>query len=98
MTTRTSNRNAGDLIAERRPFKGNNLSGGEFRGMGQLHPAYDAVAVSSAEYVVYSYATPIAWFIAGSWVIPHERYSVTTSKHQNIVRNATRTTQTRTQS
>lgn len=34
-------------------------------------------------YVVYSYATPIAWYsTAWGWRVPPVRYSVTTSKHQ----------------
>jgi hypothetical protein len=36
-------------------------------------------------YVVKSYATPIAWRLDdGSWVIPAEKYSRTTSKHQSV--------------
>lgn len=38
-------------------------------------------------YVVRSYATPIAWVLKdGQVVIPDESYSVTTSKHQGLVR------------
>lgn len=34
-------------------------------------------------YVVFSYETPIAWYVIGQgWVRPEVRYSVTTSKHQ----------------
>jgi len=34
-------------------------------------------------YVVFSYDTPIAWFVIGQgWVRPDVRYSVTTGKHQ----------------
>lgn len=40
-------------------------------------------------YVVFSYATPIAWFTAADgWVVPDVKYSVTTSKHQGVVRRA----------
>lgn len=40
-------------------------------------------------YIVWSYETPIAWFTkADGWVIPDAKYSVTTSKHQNVVRRA----------
>jgi len=34
-------------------------------------------------YIVYSYATPIAWYTERhGWVIPPVKYSPTTSKHQ----------------
>jgi hypothetical protein len=39
-------------------------------------------------YVVWSYGTPIAWFYGGVWSVPDVKYSVTTSRHQNIVRAA----------
>lgn len=40
-------------------------------------------------YIVYSYATPIAWALGdNTWVIPGDKYSVTTSKHQGIMRYA----------
>lgn len=50
-------------------------------------------------YIVWSYGTPVAWCrrttLAGgynpdSWVIPDVKYSVTTSRHQNIVRRNAR--------
>ncbi|TWE27539.1 hypothetical protein FHX69_0175 [Prauserella muralis] len=38
------------------------------------------------DYVVYSYATPIAWHIPGQgWTVPTETYSVTTTRHQRAV-------------
>jgi hypothetical protein len=40
-------------------------------------------------YVVYSYGTPIAWRIdGGEWYVVEQKFSVTTSKHQNYVRRA----------
>lgn len=43
----------------------------------------------AATYTVWSYGTPIAWRMAdGSWVMVSGRFSVTTSKHQGIVRRA----------
>lgn len=46
-------------------------------------------SVSKADYVVYSYRTPIAWHIPNhGWVCPHERYSVTTSRHQSKIATA----------
>jgi len=54
------------------------------------------------DYVIYSYATPIAWhytndyvgpqseYIALGWCMPDTSYSVTTTQHQNAVRTAIR--------
>jgi len=40
-------------------------------------------------YVVKSYSTPIAWRLDdGTWVVPEEKYSATTSRHQSRVRRA----------
>jgi len=39
-------------------------------------------------YVVYSYGTPIAWHTAEGWYVVEQKFSVTTSKHQNYVRRA----------
>ena len=91
MTVATANlRTAAGFISAQREFQGSNLRGTKtFAGMGRLHRAYDAMAVSKADFIVYSYATPIAWCIGGAWVIPCESYSATTTKHQNLVRRAT---------
>lgn len=42
-------------------------------------------------YVVYSYATPIAWAVEGETLltVPDVRYSVTTSRHQSLVMGGT---------
>jgi len=65
--------------------------------------AWNLLRDDNPGYVVYSYSTPIAWFVSsrpfGSqwsdsmatkayWTVPDRRYSVTTSRHQNIVRSA----------
>jgi hypothetical protein len=40
-------------------------------------------------YAIWSYGTPIAWVLdRGTWQIPDERYSVTTSHHQSRVHYA----------
>jgi len=45
--------------------------------------------IDAPSLVIRSYATPIAWRAAsGTWRVPSERYSVTTSKHQGRVRAA----------
>lgn len=40
------------------------------------------------DYVVYSYSTPIAWHGSRGWVMPDQRYSVTTSKQQGKIATA----------
>ena len=87
------------LLANRQPFTGNSLRA-EWTSMcpsaGRLDPAeHDrlhsdwqrAVDTARLMYVVYSYATPIAWAIAGeeAYCTP-QRFSVTTSKGQGYVR------------
>lgn len=42
----------------------------------------------SIDYVVMSYRTPIAWHSAEGWYVVAQKFSVTTSKHQGIVRRA----------
>jgi hypothetical protein len=38
------------------------------------------------DYVIYSYATPIAWHRSdGNWVVPDVKYSNTTTRHQSFV-------------
>ena len=97
ITGRTvSNKGASDLIASRIQFKANSMAGviwesDNIQGMGFGRLDYDLVAQMGSEhpdYVVYSYGTPIAWHHAGGWSVPSVRYSVTTSKHQGIVRRA----------
>lgn len=77
------------------PFKASALSGtGSSTTVGRLvAPWRDDFLVARDRnllvYVVYSYATPIAWCdVDGAWTMPSLRYSVTTSKHQGIVRRA----------
>jgi len=71
-------------------------TGGSMRGeaapygagtLGRLPAEYHASACA-ADYVVYSYATPIAWHGPDGWVMPNESYSVTTSKQQGRIRTA----------
>jgi hypothetical protein len=40
------------------------------------------------DYVVYSYHTPIAWHTPEGWYIVAQKFSQTTSKHQNLTRRA----------
>jgi hypothetical protein len=48
----------------------------------QLPSEYNA-SFMKAEYAVYSYNTPIAWYGPDGWTKPEVGYSVTTSRHQN---------------
>jgi hypothetical protein len=97
----TSRKNAIEKIAKLETFNGNSIYGrinpdGEWMSNGRIYG--DAAVLwhidSDARrirYVVYSYATPIAWVRDnGEWVVPAEKYSATTSRHQSIVRMAVR--------
>lgn len=46
------------------------------------------VTGQSIDYIVRSYATPIAWHHAGGWHVVSQSFSVTTSAQQGIVRQA----------
>lgn len=53
----------------------------------QLRKDIDAArAAGETVYVVFSYATPVAWCVSGQWTIPAVKYSSTTSGFQNRVR------------
>lgn len=42
--------------------------------------------LGSAQFVIYSYATPIAWLTHdGAWIVPDARYSRTTGRHQSYL-------------
>lgn len=64
-----------------------------FKSPGQLSGEH-LVSLTDAVYVVYSYDTPIAWRLPENnggrqvWVMPAEKYSVTTSRHQSKIRVA----------
>lgn len=89
----TSRHDAIGKVAARAEFRGNSIwatrspngSGQIYGRAAELYLA-DATAGELA-YVVYSYATPIAWYTKrGAWVVPEEKYSSTTSRHQSVVR------------
>lgn len=48
----------------------------------------DAFNSGQGVYVVYSYGTPIAWHTLDGWYTVEQKFSVTTSKHQNFTRRA----------
>ena len=89
LTTRSSWMEFRDAIESGQDFdtsgalKGRNERYGAMN-LGRLPRDLDATA-RDADYVVYSYATPIAWRTQGQWHTPAERYSVTTSRHQSLI-------------
>lgn len=58
--------------------------------LGELPKRYatELSAVDGPMYVVYSYRTPIAWRTDERIVIPKVKYSGTTTRHQNLVKEA----------
>lgn len=97
MVARVRNRSEKVLacIRENREFTGSNLYGrekvyGETCGTGRLVPNGDEhFLLRRAEYVVYSYETPIAAYVPGiGWWVNSDSYSPTTRQHQGIVRRA----------
>jgi hypothetical protein len=97
----TSRKNAIEKIAKLQEFNGNSMYGrinpdGGWMSSGRIYGAasfawVEDLHAKEIRYVVYSYSTPIAWFTArGEWVVPAEKHSATTSRHQSIVRMAVR--------
>lgn len=87
MTRVATSRSAG-LIAARQSFRTSGALQGAtataYVSTGRL-PAEWHESLGRADYVVTSYATPIAWHIPGEgWVRPEVRYSRTTSRHQGL--------------
>ena len=74
MGKRINRKQAIDRIRERLPFVSHT---GNFRG-----------ELIGTQYMVYSYRVCIADFTDGVWSIDPARWSVTTSRHQGIVRRA----------
>jgi hypothetical protein len=86
-------------IRERIPFRAGNLSavdtGGGWIGEGWLYSYAKRWAAELDErrehirYVIYSYATPIAWWDDElGWAFPDIRFSPSTGNHQRAVRSA----------
>jgi hypothetical protein len=94
MPLRTSNKKAVDLIRDRIVFTGSNFHGvipspdPNQIVMGEYAGTLFVEDIKYAEYIVYSYSTPIAWFYGGGWNVTTDRFSATTSRHQSIVRRA----------
>lgn len=91
--TRTTTRKAAGLIASLTPFETKGALAGRLEwypaSTGQLPADWreqlrkDIDGSDGSSYIVYSYATPIAWHTeAFGWTVPDAKYSVTTSRHQ----------------
>lgn len=99
---RVTNRGAKEPIRDRVNFNANSMSGrwtndadfgrmenttgrNLFTSMMREH-----LRQSETMFVVYSYATPIAWYspLQERWYYVNEKYSPTTTQHQRIVRMA----------
>jgi hypothetical protein len=84
-------RDAIHYITTRQEFRASALEGlsGRTNSYGRLDTEevaqYESVK-DSIDYVVMSYRTPIAWHSAEGWYVVKQKFSVTTSKHQNYVR------------
>lgn len=73
-------------------FHGGPVNPGDSIGRGFLSPEYHHSA-SAADYVVYSYNTPIAWHLSHDdgedrWIVPDVKYSMTTTRHQGKISTA----------
>lgn len=80
-------------IATRQEFTASALSGAFAHiGAGRLDnyetTHYNYAISKGADYFVYSYGTPIAFHSVDGWHIVEQKFSVTTSKHQNLTRRA----------
>ena len=90
-------RDAIHYIATRQEFTASALSGVNVNAQG-LSGAFGRLDAQEfarikqdetrIDYAVYSYGTPIAWHYAEGWYVVEQKFSVTTSKHQNYVRRA----------
>lgn len=86
-------RDAIHYIATRQEFKASALMGVyAHTGTGRLDneetALYNEAVNKGVDYMVYSYGTPIAWHTPEGWYVVEQKFSVTTSKHQNYVRRA----------
>jgi hypothetical protein len=90
-------RDAIHYIATGQQFKASALSGNSVKeytpNAGRLDreeyaKLIEATARPEWVYVIYSYGTPIAWRTAEGWYVVSQKFSVTTSKHQNLTRRA----------
>ncbi len=80
------------LIEARLPFEGNSMSAKVLdlptRSHGQIRSADGFLLWDRADYVVYSYGTIIGWGEGPNLYVRSRKWSVTTSRHQGILRRA----------
>jgi hypothetical protein len=85
-------RDAIHYIETRQEFRASALEGRAYGvGNGRLNEEETArynQDLNAVMYWVYSYSTPIAWYTKDGWYCVAQKFSVTTSKHQNYVRRA----------
>ena len=87
-------RDAIHYIATGQGFKASALSGSTYsQGCGRLNlkeldKFINELTDDRIIYFVYSYGTPIAWRTAEGWYVVEQKFSPTTSKHQNYTRRA----------
>jgi len=86
-------RDADYYVTNRLDFRASALEGldGRTNTYGRLDAeevAHYEKVKESIDYVVLSYRTPIAWHSSEGWYVVAQKFSVTTSKHQGIVRRA----------
>lgn len=82
--------NTRTAIAERTPFNAGNIKGVERPStFGQMPSAFERFFGADVSYTITSYRTPIAWYSpTRGWIVPDHRYSVSTTRHQSVVRHA----------
>lgn len=87
-----------ELISAGQPFTGSNFWGvpNTFRYVysGRMPEPHaeefdNATRLGMVDYIIYSYATPIAYRMTGTrtWIIPPVKYSPSTGKHQSMLYN-----------
>jgi bisphosphoglycerate-dependent phosphoglycerate mutase len=85
-------RDAMHYIETRQEFRASALEGRAYGvSNGRLNETETArynQDLNAVMYWVYSYSTPIAWYTKEGWYCVAQKFSMTTSKHQGIVRRA----------
>jgi len=92
LTTRSSHLEFSEVLRDLRPF----VTSGALSGRpvtngcetGRMNHGPEFASFKAADYVVFSYSTPIAWHGPTGWTVTAARYSVTTSKHIGKIRTA----------
>lgn len=83
-------------IRSLKPFKSGGALSARSGNMGQTGLLNTAetnlygIDANSIDYVVYSYATPIAWHTPNGWHVVEQKFSQSTTRHQSLVSWAVR--------